>query len=176
MTEPASVPLGLTPAMIEPLGGVLAGDAVLTVADLAGLGLDARLVILSACETAVPGTMLPEEVIGLPTAMLQAGTAGVVGSMWAVLDSRALLLMAAFCEKWRGDGLSPADALRAAQRWMRSTSDGEKFEKFDALRGGTEWLPAETARACWNALVLTEPTGRHYADPAGWAAFCYIGC
>jgi CHAT domain-containing protein/tetratricopeptide (TPR) repeat protein len=158
------------------LSGVLvAGNEPLTVADLAAQGLDARLVVLSACQTAVPGTTLPEEVIGLPTAMLQAGTAAVVASLWPVLDSRSLLLMVSFYEHWRHHGLSPADALHAAQHWMRATSDGEKFEKFDALLGGTGWLPTETARACWNALVLTEPAGLFYADPVGWGAFCYVG-
>jgi CHAT domain-containing protein/tetratricopeptide (TPR) repeat protein len=158
------------------LSGVsMAGDEPLTVADVAAQGLDARLVVLSACQTAVPGTILPDEVIGLPAAMLQAGTAGVVASLWPVLDNRSLILMVSFYEHWRHHGLPPADALHAAQQWMRTTSDGEKFEKFDALLGGTVWLPAETARACWDALVLTEPVGRFYAEPVGWGAFCYVG-
>ena len=158
------------------LSGVsMAGNEPLTVADVAAQGLDARLVVLSACQTAVPGTILPDEVIGLPTAMLQAGTAGVVASLWPVLDNRSLILMVGFYEHWRHYGLHPADALHAAQQWMRTTSDGEKFDKFDALLSGTDWLPAETARACWDALVLTEPAGWFYAEPAGWGAFCYVG-
>jgi CHAT domain-containing protein len=158
------------------LSGVsMAGGELLTVADVAAQGLDARLVVLSACQTAVPGTILPDEVIGLPAAMLQAGTAGVVASLWPVHDNRSLMLMVSFYEHWRHHALPPADALHAAQQWMRSTSDGEKFEKFDALLGGTDWLPAETARACWDALVLTEPAGLFYADPVGWGAFCYVG-
>jgi hypothetical protein len=156
-------------------GVLVAGNDLVTVADLIGLGFAARLVVLSACRTAVPGTALPAEVIGLPTAMLQAGATGVVGSLWPVLDSRALLLMACFYERWRHGGLPPAEALRAAQLWMRSTSDGEKYEKFDTLLDGAEWLPAQAARACWEALVLADPDGRSYADPAGWAAFCYVG-
>jgi CHAT domain-containing protein len=157
-------------------GVQLAGNEMLTVGELAEQGFDARLVVLSACQTALAGMLLPEEVIGLPTAMLQAGTAGVIGSLWPVLDSRALLLMVSFYEHWRHHGREPADALRAAQNWMRTTSDGEKFDKFDGLLGGTEWLPAYTARACWDALVLTEPDGSFYASPAAWAAFCYVGC
>ena len=153
-------------------GVVVAGNEEVTVADLAERGLDARLVILSACQTAVPGNLLPEELISLPTATLQAGSAGVIGSLWPVLDQRSLLLMVSFYEHWRHSELESAAALRAAQTWMRSTTDGEKYEKFDGMLDGTEWLPAETARACWDALVLTEPAGRFYADPSGWAAFC----
>jgi len=155
-------------------GVQLAGNEMLTVADLAEQGFDARLVVLSACQTAVAGALLPEEVIGLPTAMLQAGAAGVIGSLWPVLDNRALLLMVSFYEQWRQHRHEPADALRAAQHWMRTTSDGEKFEKFDRLLGGATWLPEQTVRACWDALALTEPDGRFYASPAGWAAFCYV--
>ncbi|MFI6732058.1 CHAT domain-containing protein [Nonomuraea sp. NPDC050451] len=53
--------------------------------------------------------------------------------------------MVAFYENRRRDGLSPADALRAARRWMRSTSSG--------------------------GLARQQQTTR----PAGWAACCHIG-
>jgi CHAT domain-containing protein len=156
-------------------GVVLSHDETLTVGDLLEHGFVARLVVLSACQTAVPGAALPDEVIGLPTAMLQAGTAGVVASLWPVLDSRALLLMVSFYEQWRHLLRPPAEALQAAQMWMRDTSDGEKYEKFNDLLGGTDWLPPEPAQACWEALVLAEPNGRFFANPVGWAAFCYVG-
>lgn len=46
---------------------------------------------------------------------------------------------------------------------------------FDALLAGADWLPPAAARACWNALALTDPDRRRFADSAGWAAFCYVG-
>ena len=55
----------------------------------------ARLTVLSACQTAVTDMRsLPEEAIGLPAALLRAGYAAVVGTLWPVNDvSTALLTM-----------------------------------------------------------------------------------
>src|SRR5713101_6090956 len=38
-----------------------------------------RLAVLSACESGIPGTELPDEIVSLPTGLVQAGVAGVVG-------------------------------------------------------------------------------------------------
>lgn len=62
---------------------------------------NARLAILSACETAIPGQDLPDEVVSLPTGLVQVGFAGVLGSLWVVDDFSTMLLMARFYELWR---------------------------------------------------------------------------
>ena len=54
------------------------------------------------------GTKLPDEVVALPTAMLQAGFAGVCGSLWSVADISTAMLMVRFYRLWRVDGLTPA--------------------------------------------------------------------
>jgi CHAT domain-containing protein len=158
-------------------GLALAGDEPLTLRRLFELRLRARLAVLSACETALPGTELPDEVIGLPTGLLQAGVAGVVASMWAVPDATTMLLMVGFYDRWRRQGMPPAEALRQAQRWLRDSTNGEKRELFQALLQGGEgtWLPRATAEACLEAVVLEDPEGRAFADPTGWAAFTYTG-
>jgi tetratricopeptide (TPR) repeat protein len=85
-----------------------------------------RLAVLSACETAVVGAEVPDEVIGMASGFLEAGAAGVVGSMWMVPDLGTRLLMARFYELWRVSGLEPAEALRRAQQWVRdATPDSE---------------------------------------------------
>ena len=53
---------------------------------------NARLVVLSACETAIPGTQSLDEVRSLPSGLLQAGVPGVVGSLWAVSQLSTALL------------------------------------------------------------------------------------
>jgi CHAT domain-containing protein len=63
-----------------------------------------------------PGTDLPDEVVALPTGLLQAGVAGIVASQWSVPDRATAMLMAEFYRCWRRDRLAPAAALRAAQR------------------------------------------------------------
>lgn len=69
----------------EPLkSGVLLSDKELTVKDLIeGQQLrGTRLVVLSACQTAIADFIkLPEEAIGLPAGFIQAGAAGVIGAL-----------------------------------------------------------------------------------------------
>ena len=104
-----------------------------------GAGAGTRLTVLSACDTDRPGAPLPDEVVSLPSALIQAGAAGVVASQWAVRGEAVSLLMARFYQSWRTGGLQPAAALREAQRWLRETTNREKIEDLaPALRPPTE--------------------------------------
>jgi CHAT domain-containing protein/tetratricopeptide (TPR) repeat protein len=155
---------------------VLADDQLLCLRELFALRLSARLGVLSACETAVPGTALPDEVVSLPTGLLQAGVAGVIASLWAVPDDRTMLLMVDFYERWRRKGWPPAQALRQAQRWLRDSTNGAKRDRFAAMLDRDDtWLPRATIEACFEAVVLQDPNERGFTDPAGWAAFSYTG-
>src|SRR5262249_4692157 len=121
------------PDWADPLrsGLLMAQDEMLTVADLFGLHLDgARLATLSACETGAIGVRLPDEVVGLPAALLQVGFGGVVASLWSVSDASTAMLMERFYRLWRDEGLAPVFALREAQRWLRDTTNREKAEYF----------------------------------------------
>jgi CHAT domain-containing protein len=89
--------------------------------------LTLRLAILSACETGVPGTRLPDEVIGLPTALMEAGVAGVVASFWSVADDSPVRLMAHFHRLWRLEGFAPPEALRRAQIELRDQGYAHPF-------------------------------------------------
>jgi len=109
-------------------GGLLmASNQVLTVRELTGMRLPLRLAILSACETGVPGIRLPDEVIGLPTALMEAGVAGVVASFWSVADHSTAQLMARFHRLWRQEGLAPPEALRRAQIQLRDEGYAHPF-------------------------------------------------
>jgi CHAT domain-containing protein len=90
-------------------------------------GTQARLAFLSACETGLVGTILPDEVVSLASGFLQAGAAGVVSTLWAVNDKSTALLAERFYRHWKGDGMAPADALAAAQRWLRDEADGGQY-------------------------------------------------
>lgn len=109
-------------------GGLLmAGDETLTLRDLLGhTGFRSRLFTLSACRTGVPDTALPDEAVSLATALLQAGAAGVVASLWSVDSAATMALMARFYQHWRLDRLPPAQALRRAQLWFRDSTNAEK--------------------------------------------------
>jgi CHAT domain-containing protein len=105
----------------KPLGSglLLAHDQVLSVADWQTRHTKMRLAVLSACETGVPGMELPDEAVGLPAALAEAGCAGVVASLWSVADESTALLMAHFYQAWQGEGLQPHQALRRAQMCLR---------------------------------------------------------
>lgn len=104
-------------------GLLLAHDEVLRVKDLRAMHLKLRLAVLSACETGVPGLELPDEVVGLPAALVEAGAAGVVASLWGVPDESTAQLAGRFHVLWREEGLPPPEALRQAQMELRDAGD-----------------------------------------------------
>jgi CHAT domain-containing protein len=106
----------------DPLAGgvLLAHDEFLTIRDLLASGIGvARFAVLSACETARVEDMVSDEMVSFPTALMQCGFGGVVGSLWAARDRPTTMLMKAFYQEWRGKSAAPRQALRAAQQWTR---------------------------------------------------------
>ncbi len=155
-------------------GLLMANDEMLTVRDLLDQRMGgARLAVLSACETAVPGVELLDEQVGLPSGLLQAGIAGVVASLWAVADLSTMLLMRRFYEAWRVDGLDPAAALRCAQHWLRDSTNAEIL----AFLGEPAASPAasDADEMICQALAKLAPDARAFAHPFHWAAFIYVG-
>jgi CHAT domain-containing protein len=89
-------------------------DGRLEVRELFGLELNARLVVLSACETGLGKLSRGDELVGLQRAFLYAGTPAVVTTLWKVDDRASFLLMREFYDHLKARG--PAEALRQAQR------------------------------------------------------------
>ncbi|WP_405808786.1 CHAT domain-containing protein [Streptomyces sp. NBC_01520] len=82
---------------------------------------DGPLIVLSACQTDL-SKRDHDEALTLTTAFVAGGARDVVGSRWLAQDSGSALLMAVFHHYLVVDGLSPGDALRAAQLWMLDPS------------------------------------------------------
>jgi hypothetical protein len=97
-----------------------ASDSPLTLRHILDTPLNARLCVLSACESAIAGGFVPDQALSLPTGFLLAGASGVVGTLWEVSDYHARLLLSEFYELWQGQGIQPAEALRLAQARMRN--------------------------------------------------------
>jgi len=76
--------------------------------------LDADLVVLSACESALGRELSGEGLIGLTRAFQYAGARSVVASLWDVTDQTTAELMARFHHHLAA-GLPKDEALRAAQ-------------------------------------------------------------
>jgi CHAT domain-containing protein len=89
-------------------------DGILYTGEILGLNLDADLVTLSACETALGKKIEGEGVRGLTTSFLFAGAKNVVASLWKVADESTSQLMIAFYNELLA-GKDKASALRAAR-------------------------------------------------------------
>lgn len=126
-----------------------------------------RLAVLSACETHLSGTQLPNEAMGLPAGLLQTGFAGVVASHWRVLDRSTAYFMIRFHELWYGRGLSPAAALAETQRWLRTATRAE----LAACLNGVHEQPAE---GDLTERTRMRPAGQ-YGHPYFWAPFALTG-
>jgi hypothetical protein len=160
----------------QPLrSGLLLAGRPVDLEQLMAMQLRVRLAVLSACETALPGTELPDEVIGLPTGLLQAGVAGIIASQWAVPDRATAMLITEFARRWRCGATEPVDALRGAQQWMRDTTNREKIDHWRRARSGSPALPANVVDEFVLPLVAADPDARDHANPAAWAAFAHLG-
>ena len=154
--------------------GLKLADGNLYLRNLFDLRLErARLAILSACESGLPGIELLEEVVSLPATMMQAGVPGVLGSLWAVNDLSTAMLIARFYENWRERGLDLPASLREAQRWLRDLfSDESKLAELEAQlpEAIANRFAAEQADAFYKIAAL-----RDLAHPNYWAAFGFYG-
>jgi CHAT domain-containing protein/tetratricopeptide (TPR) repeat protein len=166
--------------LMEPLnsGLAMANDDFLTLRDILSLNLKGvRLAVLSACETSLTGTALPDEVVSLPVGLLQSGVAGIVASLWSVSDLSTMILITRFYDLWRNEGLEIDQALYQAQQWLRDTTNGEKVGYFKTSipeLGGLK-LTTNTANFLYQSVCLEDPNTRDFAHPFHWAAFCYTG-
>ncbi len=86
----------------------------LTVGSLYTLRLNARLVTLSACETAVSELSDGDDLVGLVRGFLFAGAQNVIATLWEISDQATSALMASFYLKLDATHSVP-EALRQAQ-------------------------------------------------------------
>lgn len=110
-------------AFLSPKGNALSGvvlapdpadkanDGILTAAEWSARRLRSDLVVLSACDTGRGSSLAGEGVMGLPHALLSAGTRDVLLTLWPVDDAAAADFMPRFYGRLR-KGASPSRALR----------------------------------------------------------------
>ena len=160
---------------------LLADGASLEAAEIAGLVLGARLVVLSACHSGEGGPAGGDELLGLARAVLAAGAAGVVVTLWAVDDVSSALLMGRFYEGLL-TGNDPATALHDAQQWLRGLDRDGARTAYGLLRESVATRADVDPGAVSERRVA--PVGRPagaarrpvgYAHPRHWAAFALVG-
>jgi CHAT domain-containing protein len=101
-------------------------DGFLRAHEIYNLNLNAELVVLSACRSALGKEIRGEGLVGLTRGFMYAGTPSVVASLWDVRDEATAELMSRFYERMFEKRMRPAAALRAAQvsmlkekRWVQ---------------------------------------------------------
>jgi CHAT domain-containing protein len=141
--------------------------------------LDADLVVLSGCETALGRATASEGYLGFTQALFARGARSVVLSLWEVDDKATSLLMARFYANLLGrrPGLSKpmpkSEALHEAKTWLRSLKEEQVGPALEALnRGGPR--PLVTASAPPRSR-REEKGNRPYSHPNYWAAFILVG-
>lgn len=122
------------PALITSLPDPARGDGILSASEIVGLELDAELVLLSACETGLPGEEatslagLDGDVAGgeslgaLVRAFIYAGGRNVVVSHWQVPDVETAEVITRFLRAAQASDMSLARALQRAQIALADTA------------------------------------------------------
>ena len=105
-------------------------DFLLTMAEVLGAQLRAKLVVLSCCYSA-RGEINAEGVVGITHAFLGAGARSVVASLWEISDEATQEFMRHFYEHLLA-GKSASKSLHHAMKSLR------KSEKFNAVE---DWAP-----------------------------------
>ena len=98
-------------------------DGILEASEIIPLELNADLVVLSACDSAVGRLQGEEGIANLSRAFLLAGSRTVVSTLWSVDDTAALYLMKRFYIHLR-ESKPTADALTMAMRDLLKTYAG----------------------------------------------------
>lgn len=93
-------------------------DGFLRLRDIYNLDLDADLVVLSACRTALGKEVYGEGLIGLTRGFMYGGAKRVMATTWNVDDRATAELMSRLYDAMLRRGSSPARALREAQLAM----------------------------------------------------------
>ncbi|MGQ2940245.1 MULTISPECIES: CHAT domain-containing protein [Sphingomonadaceae] len=148
---------------------LLPHHAALTILDVVAIDCSGlSLAILSACRSAVHDVGLPDEFASMATAFLVAGARCAIGTLWNVNDVPASLFVRRLAWSLH-QGRSPQAATRAAQLWLRDSSDDDKAVWLDRMGD------AESEGEKWLRTQLRGHSDRwSFAAPKHWAAFtCY---
>lgn len=103
-----------------------ARPGLLRLPEIYNLELDADLVVLSGCQTALGSEVHGEGLVGLSRGFFAAGARRLVASLWRVQDKATAELMDRFYRRLLSDSaatIRPAAALRAAQLELLNETD-----------------------------------------------------
>jgi CHAT domain-containing protein len=97
-------------------------NGFLRLVDIYQWRINAQLVVLSACRSALGTRLENEGQIGLVRGFFYAGASDVLATLWSVDDRATAIFMARFYQALLRDKLPPSAALRRAQNEIRKDS------------------------------------------------------
>jgi CHAT domain-containing protein len=116
-------------------------DGFLRLHDIYNLDLQADLVVLSACQTALGKEVAHEGLVGLTRGFMYAGAERVLASLWKIDDRATSELMRRFYERMLVERMTPAAALRAVQMEMAQSPRWSEPYHWAAFVLQGEWRP-----------------------------------
>ena len=109
-------------------GVPLKDDVVLTVKEIAEVGIRAKLVVLSCCHSARGKILQAEGVVGIARAFLGSGARSVLMSLWAVDDEATKAFMNIFYKDLIHGKMSASEALHHAIKKTRESPEYKDFK------------------------------------------------
>lgn len=124
-------------------------DGSLYLRDVGKLQLDADLVVLAACRTALGPEAGGEAMASFAHGFLRAGVPSVLVTLWSVDDEATFQLMKRFYTLLLEEGLPPAAALREAKLSLRQDPQWRRpyFWAGFSLQGHWRWEPPPKHRS-----------------------------
>lgn len=159
---------------------------ILTAEEIFGLKLSVDLVTLSCCETGINENRSGDELIGLTRALIYAGAASVIVSLWSVNDLSTRILMEHFYRELKA-GHHKVDALQRAQLSVMKMTAGQRQEYLSLYGKRNVKLLDVDGESCdfdWTPIIdhlYPQPTDPKrlnelcFTDPYYWAPFVLIG-
>jgi CHAT domain-containing protein/tetratricopeptide (TPR) repeat protein len=132
-------------------------DGFLRLQDIYELRAPVELVVLSACETALGRDVQGEGLVGVTRGFMYAGASSVVASLWKVDDAATSELMKVFYTNMLHRGMTPGEALRAAQNSIRQDPNWRSPYYWAAFTLQGEYRqvikPVGTQRVAWRWVI-----------------------
>jgi hypothetical protein len=147
-------------------------DGHLRAADLVSRPVGSgRLAVLTACESSMTELSLPDEAAGLPSAFLQSGFGGVIGSAWPLPGVVAAYFSDQLNDALFDLGATPTDAFRSAISATASATPSE----LDGWIGRRAAQEEQALRTSAPGVRRVKDAGAPNARLISWAGLRYLG-
>ena len=114
--------------MTPPEESSLINDGILTASEVSQLNLNAKLVILSACNTAAKENEYASGFSGLVASFFNAGAQSILATHWNVDDKTTATMIIETIKKSVNQNINLSDALKLTKIEFISGKHGEKYK------------------------------------------------